>query len=322
MSKIEKRKKHSFLYRKNQQLLITALLVVLIVISSMMDTAFLSLENFENLMTTSLPFIFVAFAQMIVIVTKGIDLSVGSVISLANVICAVLMTNEPLGFVFGLIVALAAGATAGFINGVIVAKGKLQPIIVTLASSSFYLGIALWILPIPGGKVHTAFARAMDGDVAGIPVALIIGIIVTISMFLLVFRMKYGNFILAIGGNENAAFSTGIQINKVKIATYTLTGLLSAMAGVLLATQMYSGDPTVGTSFTMKSITVAVIGGTSLAGGKATVFGILSGVFILVIINNILNLVGLNSFYQYVFQGSILIFALAISSFQLRKNGK
>ena len=252
---------------------------------------------------------------MIVIVTKGIDLSVGSVISLANVICAVLMDNSPLGFVFGLLVALAAGAAAGFINGVIVAKGKLQPIIVTLATSSFYLGIVLWILPIPGGKVHTGFARAIDGDLARIPVALIIGLMITFVMFILVYRTRYGNSVLAIGGNENAAFSTGIQINKVKIVTYTLAGMLSAVAGVLLATQMYSGDPTVGTSFTMKSITVAIIGGTSLAGGKGTVFGIISGVFILVIINNILNLIGLNSFYQYVFQGCILIFALAVSSF-------
>ena len=312
------RKKHNFLYRKKQVLLITILLIVLIVVSTLLDRVFFSVENFSNLMTTSLPFIFVSFAQMLVIMTGGIDLSVGSIISLSNVLCAVLMINKPFGFVFGLIVALAAGAAAGFISGILVAKGKLQPIIVTLATSSVYLGIALWVLPTPGGLVHPGFARAMDSDIAGIPVALIIGILITCIMFFLVFRTKFGNSVLAIGGNEGSAFSSGIQVNKVKIITYTLTGILSSIAGIFLATQMYSGDPAVGKNFTMQSITITVIGGTSLAGGKGSVLGIISGVFILVIINNILNLVGLNTFYQFIFQGCILIFALGVSSFKLK----
>lgn len=270
------------------------------------------------MITTSIPFIIVSFAQTLVILTSGIDLSVGAIISLSNVICAALMTDSPGGVLFAMVIALIAGVAVGLVNGIIITRGELQPIIVTLSTSAIVGGIALAILPNPGGKVNAGFAKALTGGIIGIPVPLIIGIILTVLTWVLLNNTRFGNSVFAIGGNENAAYSTGIMVGRVKVLVYFLAGLLSAMAGVFLAAQMYSGDPTVGSNFTLKSITTVVVGGTSLAGGKGGIIGSIAGVFILVIINNILNLIGVPSFYQYILQGVILILALAIGSLRTR----
>ncbi|WHH58179.1 ABC transporter permease [Petroclostridium sp. X23] len=308
-----------FIHQNSQIIFIYVFLFILIIIAGILDRDFLSTGNFVNLLTTALPFILASYAQTLVILTSGIDLSVGAIISLSNVLCAVLMGAGTLGFLPGLVVALIAGTGAGFINGIIITKGRLQPIIVTLSTSAILGGVALAILPSPGGKINVGFARALDGDVLGIPVALIVAIIVTALVWTLIKNTRFGRALYAVGGNENAAFSTGILIDKVKVLIYTLAGLLCALSGIFLSAQMYSGDPTVGLNFTMKSITTVVVGGTSLAGGKGSIIGSIAGVFILVIINNILNLIGVSSFYQYILQGVILIAALAISSLRTRR---
>jgi ribose/xylose/arabinose/galactoside ABC-type transport system permease subunit len=279
-----------------------------------MDDLFLSKRNINNLIITSIPLLLVSFAQTIVLLTGGIDLSVGSIISLSNVICATIFAKSSMSYIYSTIFAIAVGAISGYINGLIITKGKLQPIIVTLATSSIIGGTALAVLPSPGGKVNAQFASTVTGDVIGISTPLIIGIVITYLLWLLLAKTPFGVSVYAIGGNENSAFSTGIMVNKVKIKVYVLAGILSAMAGIFLSAQMYSGDPTVGATFTTKAITAGVVGGTSLMGGSGGIIGTIAGAFILVIINNILNFIGVPSFYQYILQGGILIIALAIGS--------
>jgi ribose/xylose/arabinose/galactoside ABC-type transport system permease subunit len=159
----------------------------------------------------------------------------------------------------------------------------------------------------------------MSGNFAGIPVPLLLLIIVTVFMWVLLNKTRFGSSVYAIGGNEDAAYSTGIMVGRKKVTVYIISGFLSALAGIFLSSQMYSGDPRVGVNLTMTSITTVVVGGTMLSGGKGGIIGSLAGVFILVIINNLLNLINVSSFYQYVLQGGILILAIAIGSIKTRR---
>jgi len=317
------RKYSELLADKSQVLFIYAFLIVLMIVAEAMNKLFITGANLTNLVTASLPYILVSFGQTTVILSAGIDLSVGATVCLANVICATMMTNGSGGFWPGLSIAAASGALVGLANGVIITKGRIQPIIATLATQSMVLGLALLILPAPGGSVNTGFAAALSGMLFGwLPVPLLIGIIVTVIIWITLNRTRFGNAIFAVGGNEAAAFSAGINVARQKTSVYFISGLLSAFAGIFLASQMYSGDPTVGVvgvGFTMNSIATAVVGGTSLAGGKGGVIGSVAGVFILMIINNLLNLVGVSSFYQYVLQGAILILALTVSSIRAKR---
>ena len=316
-TKIKEHKK--FFQRKSQVFLIYGFLLALMIVSGFMNQYFFTAGNFKNLVTTSLPYILAAFGQTLVIITGGIDLSIGSIVSVANVICAALMNQSFGGFMAGITTAIAAGIAVGAVNGILITKGMIQPIIVTLATQTAVSGAALAILNAPGGTTNFNFAKAMSGKFAGIPVPLLLLIIVTVCMWILLNKTRFGTSVYAIGGNEDAAYSTGINVGRRKIAVYIISGFLSALAGIFLASQMYSGDPRVGVNLTMTSITTVVVGGTALSGGKGGIIGTLSGVFILVIINNLLNLINVSSFYQYVLQGGILILAISIGSIKTRR---
>jgi len=308
------RKQTKWLRRNSHVFFIYVFLFILFFVSSLLNKFFLTARNLTNLVTTALPYILVSFGQTIVILTGGIDLSAGAVVCVSNVLCATLMTQSLWGFLTGFIVAIASGVAIGALNGILVTKGKIQPIIVTLATQTVFLGVALAVLPVPGGRTNITFAKTMSGKFFGIPMPLLLLIVLTLTMWLLLNKTRFGSSVYAIGGSEDAAFSTGIMVGKRKTLVYTIAGLLSALAGIYLSSQMYSGDPTIGVNFTIHSITTAVVGGTALSGGKGGIIGSIAGVFILVIINNLLNLINISSFYQYVLQGIILILAISIGS--------
>jgi ribose transport system permease protein len=306
------------LVKRMQLVMVFIFLLVLIIVAGFLNRRFLSLENFSNLVATSVPYLLTAFAQTIILLAGGIDLSVGSMVSLSNVLCARFMLGTPFGFLPGLILALAAGSAAGYANGLIITRGRLQPIIVTLASSSIVAGLALAILPEPGGKIPAGFARIVNGS-TGVPFPLIAAILVTFVLWIVLNKTRYGRSVYATGGNENAAYSSGVAVDRVKTISFVLAGFLSALAGVYISSQIYSGDPLLGTNMSLVSITTAVLGGTSLGGGKGNILGSVAGVFIFIIINNVLNLTGVPSFYQFILQGCLLIFALTIGSLRLRR---
>ena len=299
--------------RYSHVVLIYLFTVLIIVVAAILDEDFLSIRNLKNLVLSSLPLIIAAFGQMMILLTAGIDLSIGSTISFCNVVAiATMQPSEPLGFLLPVIISLVVGSLCGLINGILVTKGRLTPVIATIATMSIYGGLALLVRPVPGGRGHRLFSKLLLGKL-GIPIPTILLILMLIFMFLLTTNTSFGRKMRAVGGNINAAYSTGIAVNKVLLITYTLGGLMAGFSALFLTAQMSCGDATVGSQYTINTITVAVVGGTFLSGAVGSAFGIVAGAFIIMILNNILNLVGISSFYQYVFQGLILITALAIS---------
>jgi len=150
-------------------------------------------------------------------------------------------------------------------------------------------------------------------------VPLMAGIFFTVFLWIVLNMTKFGRSVYAIGGSENAAYSSGVAIDRIKMISYIISGLLSAFAGIYISSQIYSGDPLLGANMSLVSITTAVLGGTILGGGKGNIIGSIAGVFIFIIINNVLNLTGVSSFYQFILQGSLLIFALTIGSLRIRR---
>lgn len=311
-------KQNHFWYKNSQVIIICLFTIAVMFVAALLDQDFMTARNMNNLVLNSLPIMIVSFGQMMIILTAGIDLSLGSMVSLCNVVCVVMMGQDtPANIFLGVITALAVGLGCGAFNGLLVTKARLSPVIATIATMSVYGGLALWIMPIPGGDVPSVFAKFMLGK-SGFPTHIVLMAGVAFLIWLLTTYCPMGKKIRAIGGNEDAAYSTGVAVNKVKLLTYALAGLLSAVAAIFLTAQMRSGDAAVGNSYSLNSITVAVVGGTLLTGAVGNVLGAVAGAFMIMVLNNILNLVGVSSFYQYVFQGLILIVALAVSSFRTR----
>lgn len=302
-----------FMGRHSSVIMIYLFLFVFMAAISFAEPDFCSVRNFRNLAVAAFSPMMIAFAQGMVVLTGGIDLSLGGIVAMSNVLCVTLMQRTG-GFAAAILVTIAAGVLCGCLNGLLITKGRLAPIIVTLAANWVYAGTALFIMPAAGGKVHMGFAKFMNDRVFGIPVAVYL-----IAAVLLVIRVQteytsFGKALRAIGGNESAAYSTGIHVDRVKLRAYVTAGILASFSGIFLAAQMYSGDPKLGESYSMNAVTAVVLGGFSLSGATGDMCGVVAGVFLVTIINNMLNLMGISSFYQYIVQGVILIIALSMSS--------
>ena len=285
-----------------------------VVIIYVFSRDFFTIGNFKNLLRTSFPLLMVALGQTLIILTGGIDLSLGGIVALTNVVCVMTMNTEsPVGFILPLIAAVVLGLVCGALNGVLVTRGNLAPIIVTIATTAIFDGCALLLMPKPGGSVHKAFSKFLTRGLKG-AVPLILFLVILILVRTLTNQTPYGKALRAIGGSENAAYSTGVKVKKVKFIAYCLAGLLCAAAGIFLSAQMNSADATIGKNYAMNAITATVVGGTAMTGAVGDPLGTIAGVFIISIINNMLNLFGVSSFYQFVCQGLILILALSLSA--------
>lgn len=298
-------------------MIIYGFLFALMLFVSLFNESFFTLGNLKNLLRSSMPLLMVGLGQTLIILTGGIDLSLGGIVALGNVVCVTLMDpDSPAGFLMPVAVTLLMGLACGACNGLMITKGRLAPIIVTIATTAVFDGLALLIMPKPGGSVHRAFARAMTRGLGG-AAPLLLFLVVLFLIRRLTNHMPYGKALRAIGGSENAAYSTGIRVERVKLLAYTLAGLLCAIAGIFLSAQINSADATIGKNYAMNAITATVVGGTAMTGAVGDPLGTVAGVFIIAIINNMLNLFGVSSFYQFVCQGLILIVALSFSA--LRK---
>jgi ribose transport system permease protein len=188
---------------------------------------------------------------------------------------------------------------------------------VTLATGAIWKGVTLFLMPIPGGQVSLAVAMTVNGTVfRAIPTPLIVFVAAVLIFHLVLDRTTFGRSIYAIGGNEAVAYESGIACHKTKMGVYTFSGLLGAFAGMFLSAWMFSADPLVGEPYILNSIAVAVIAGTSLMGGRGGVIGIIGGAYIFQLLSNILNLLAISTFYQFVAKGLVLILALALTSSQ------
>jgi ribose transport system permease protein len=264
----------------------------------------------------------VAMAQTLPVLTSGIDLSVGMVFVLANCLASHVVVGTPLQATAGCVAVLATGALCGFVNGAIIVWGRLQPIVTTIATGTVYYGIALGLRPVPGGDVHAGLADALTGALpGGVPAMLVVLVGVVVVVWLPFRRSVVGRAALAIGSSEAAAYMSGVDIGRTKLVTYTLAGLLAAIAGLLLTFVTYSGEASSasGGVYTLNSIAAVVIGGTSLAGGAGSAIGSIFGALVLRTIGDLLFVFDLEPLWQPLFQGVILLVAVSLGALQLLK---
>ncbi len=265
--------------------------------------------NFDvtSTVNSALPLVFAAVGQSFVILTKGIDLSVGGVVDLANALAAVSIGKSVGSMVLWSAIILLVGAACGLFNGLLVGLGRLQPIVVTLGTLSIFQGLAIRVLPQPGGVIPPGYTNVLVNP--NQPIALIY--VAMLGLAWLVYRRtRPGVDLYAIGNDEAAAKALGINVLRTKIIAYMLDGVLAAAAGLLLAANATAGDATTGDSYTLTSIVAAVLGGISLFGGRGSAIGAICGAFITTLIVNILFFAHVDPLYQSFYEGLFLLIAV------------
>ncbi|GEO25198.1 ribose import permease protein RbsC [Alicyclobacillus acidoterrestris] len=298
------------------------LLAVLVIVTSFFSSAFRSGQNFADITTQLAPLAFVAIGQTVVILQAGIDLSVGSVVSLSTVLMALYSGNTVTSTIIAVVLVCVMGILVGVLNGVGSIYFRVPSLIMTLGTEVIVKGIALYLMPAPGGAVNTGFAEALTSNFGNITVMLILTIILYILFTFILQKTKFGRYTYAVGGDGgdvSSARKAGIPVNRTQILGYVVCSLMGALGGLLLSANIYSGDPVIGDSFSLDSITAVIVGGTSLLGGVGTAIGSFAGVVLISIIGNILNMWNIPSFYQYIVKGLILVTALLLYQLRARK---
>ena len=299
-----------------------ALLVLCIVLSILTDK-FFTTDNGLNVLRQTAVNICIATGMTLVVLTAGIDLSVGSILALCGAIAAGLLKNGIkiysadlfIGFtILGVVVAgIIIGATLGFFNGFVITKFKVPPFVATLAMLTIARGFTmLYTKGQPISNLGSDFAIIGTGWFLGIPVPVWIAAIVVLFAVFITQQTKLGRYIYAIGGNETAAKFSGINITKVKITVYAIAGALAAIGGIIVTSRLDSAQPNAGTSYELDAIAAVVIGGTSLSGGKGTVWGTVMGAIIIGVLNNGLVLLNVSPFWQQVVKGAVILLAVII----------
>lgn len=308
-------KKRKLSQQMNGVLTIYGLLLVVFAVMCLVSESFRSLYNITNLITQCVPLACVALGQTLVIISGGIDMSVGSTISVCTCVAAKLMnTDSPAQVAFGAAAVVLTGVAVGLINGAGINFAKVPPMITTLCTSTALSGVALWILPMAGGKVNSDFARFVYRKWTIVSFPLIVMLVLFLVMRTLLNRTRTGVDIYAIGRDPRIAKTMGVNVRAASMKTYLLCGLCAGITGLLLACRMRVGDPTCGTIYSMDSITAAVVGGTSMAGGVGLLSGTVAGAFLIGMLSNIMNSLAVNQFYQYVVKGGLLVLAMVIYS--------
>lgn len=308
-------KKRKLSQQMSGVLTIYGLLLVVFAVMCLVSESFRSLYNITNLITQCVPLACVALGQTLVIISGGIDMSVGSTISVCTCVAAKLMnTDSPAQVAFGAAAVVLTGVAVGLINGAGINFAKVPPMITTLCTSTALSGVALWILPMAGGKVNSDFARFVYRKWTIVSFPLIVMLVLFLVMRTLLHRTRTGVDIYAIGRDPRIAKTMGVNVRAASMKTYMLCGLCAGITGLLLACRMRVGDPTCGTVYSMDSITAAVVGGTSMAGGVGLLSGTVAGAFLIGMLSNIMNSLAVNQFYQYVVKGALLVLAMVIYS--------
>ena len=261
----------------------------------------------------------VAMAQTIPVLTGGLDLSVGMMFVFTNCLAATVVNGDPLRTTLGVALVLLTGIICGTVNGLVVVYGRLQPIIVTLATGAIYFGLGLALRPQPGGSVNPGFADLMTGSFGVVPSSVLLLLIMVFCVWIPYRRSVLGRAAYAIGSSEHAAYMSGVPINRAKILAYVLSGFFAAIAGLLLTALTYSGaaKTAIGADYTLNSIAAVVIGGTSLFGGAGSAIGSIFGAFIMRTVGDLLIVFDINPVLQPLFVGIVLLFAVSLGSLRL-----
>jgi len=321
-------RRRPFVARNARLLLVWGLLAVLLAVYVREAPQFRPREQ-RTLANSGMTLAMAGVGQTLVVLTGGIDLSLGPMVSLTNSIASeVTDPNAPGGNMpLAAVLAVLVGASGGLINGALVAYGRLQPIIVTLATASVWTGIALYIRPDPGGYIPPGFSEALTGTAFQEPAALPLGLtwdrpvaksfvlLAGLVVFWLVFRRtRLATRIFAVGSSEGAAYMSGVDVSRAKLLAYTIAGVAAALAGLFQSAQTATGNALAGNAITLNSIAAVVLGGASLAGGAGSYLGTVAGAYVIALIPSVLFFYDVSPFYQQLFQGSILLVAVSLGA--------
>ncbi|KTA94532.1 ribose ABC transporter permease [Aeromonas salmonicida subsp. smithia] len=293
-------------------------LLVLIGVVSFLSPNFFTADNLLNILRQTSVNAIMAVGMTLVILTAGIDLSVGSVLALCGALAATMVAMElPIALVVPL--TLGAGALLGGISGLIIAKGKVQAFIATLVTMTALRGVTM--VYTEGRPISTGFSEGSyhfawlgTGYLLGLPVPIWLMAIVFLLAWYLLNHTRLGRYIYALGGNESATRLSGINVARVKLAVYGLCGMLSALAGLIVTSRLSSAQPTAGMGYELDAIAAVVLGGTSLMGGKGRIMGTLIGALIIGFLNNALNLLDVSSYYQMIAKASVILLAVMVDN--------
>lgn len=311
---------------------IIALIIIFLVASIVCvkngKNVFLDLRNIMNVLRAVSETGIIAIGMTIILILGEIDLSVGSIVALVSTGCAFLMVNNGFNFVLAVTSSLVIGAVYGLFNGLCVTKMRLQSFIVTLASMNIARGIArFWAngigIPLTYGSgkglAPVEFGYLQERILGVIPVPAIIFVVLLLIFAFIMSKTSFGRKIYAIGGNKNAAYLSGINVDRVKVTAFVICSMLASIAAMIHAAQISQGGPNEGQGYELNAVAACAIGGTSLAGGKGTVFGTLIGALILGMLDNVLGLKGVNSNLQLVVKGLLIIVAVFMQADKQKK---
>jgi len=262
----------------------------------------------------------IAVGMTFVIISAGIDLSVGSIVALGGVVAAMVMRDTALGPLGGFVAAVSIGTACGVFNGFLITRVKLPPFIATLGTMGIFRGIALVISE--GRSIYgfdRTFNEIFNARIGDIPVAVIIAAVIAVVALLILRYTRFGKYTIAIGGNEETARLAGINVERHKLRIYALAGFLTGIAAALLLARLNSGDPTFGRLFELDAIAAAVMGGTSLSGGEGSIMGTMVGALIISLVRNALNIFNVPSYWQEVVIGSVIVLAVMLDMWRKRQ---
>ncbi|BEU24372.1 MULTISPECIES: ribose ABC transporter permease [Paraburkholderia] len=289
-------------------------LLVIAVGLSIVSHNFLTVDNLLNVMRQASINALIAFGMTLVILLGGIDLSAGSVLALSSVIIASLLTS---GMPAGLatLAGLVAGGLMGLVNGLVISKGKVAPFIATLGSMTVLRGLALVLSNgSPLSSFNSDFFSLLGGGYVArlVPIPVVLMLVMFAIFWVLLRKTVFGRHIYATGGNAESAKLSGVKVDRIQLYVYTISGVMAALAGVVLTSRLNSAQPTAGTGYELDAIAAVVLGGTSLTGGRGWIFGTLVGALLIGVLNNGLNLLDVSSFYQQVIKGGVILLAVLI----------
>jgi ribose transport system permease protein len=298
--------------RGNRSLLINGSFVVafivLVIVAAFTSDAFLTESNMTNLLRQMVTTGLLSLGMLVVILTAGIDLSVGSIVALTGIMAAGLSENLPVPVAMAL--AVAVGVACGSVNGVLIARFRLAPFVVTLGALTTIRGLAFVYSETPITPEKIGFLSLGTNNIGPIPVAAIVMLAAFAVVFVFLSRTSAGRALIAIGGNQEAVRLAGISVQRHLLLAYAISGFCAGLAGVILASRVGIAQPSVAVGFELNAIAACVIGGASLAGGRGSVVGTLGGVVLLALIDNLLTLYDVQSYWQQVLKGLIIVFVV------------
>ena len=295
----------------------------LCVIVALLNNRFLSRGNILNVLRQLFSNCNLALGMCLVIITGGIDLSVGAIMALSGTLCAGTIAAGQLPIPVAILMGLALGVLVGFINGTITAKMNIAPFIVTMATQQICRGLVyVYADGLPIRCDNPPFNFLGNGYIGDIPITIIYSVFFVIVIWLVLSKSQLGRWIYAVGGNKNAARFSGINVDKVLMIVYSISGFLAAFAGIIYCARMYSGQPTLGNGDETDAIAAVVLGGTSFSGGIGKIGGVIIGILIIAVLSNALNLLGINSFWQLVAKGVVILLAVCVDNIKTHKRVK